>query len=140
MEFLSVCRQLVNSTLESLTNSLSELEIAMTTIDATLLVDLDGANSVSDHLNHQFPAPFFSFFDPGSTIQHREVKFDMRNMDDTWRMACHVRKDFEQDTRLVLSCFALFDEDEEIGGLEGSTRHLEHVITELLPQIGVTLR
>ena len=139
IEFLQPSRRVIESAQQAVTKFSRDVEITFTSINVFLRVDLDQEYSARDHLNNVCQQPPFDFSGFGNTLQHHEIQFDVRDEDDSWSVSCHARGDLKQESRLNVSFFAIYDEDGRIDGLEDKTNHLERLVTDLLPQIGVNM-
>ena len=139
IEFLQLSRRVIESAQQAVTSFSRDAEIAFTSIGVFLRVDLDQECSARDHLNNVCQSRPLDFSGFGNTLQHHEIQFDVRDVDDSWSVSCHARGDLKQESRLNVSFFAIYDEDGRIDGLENQINHLERLVTGLLPQIGVNM-
>ena len=137
--FLNPSRRVFESAQQAVTNFSRDAEITLTSISVFLRVDFDQEYSARDHLNNACQSRLLDFSGFGNTLQYHEIKFDVRDEDDSWSVSCHARGDLKQESRLNVSFFALYNEDGRIDGLEDKTNHLERLVTDLLPQIGVNM-
>ena len=137
--FLNPSRRVFESAQQAVTNFSRDAEITLTSISVFLRVDLDQEYSARDHLNNACQSRLLDFSGFGNTLQYHEIKFDIRDEDDSWSVSCHARGDLKQESRLNVSFLALYNEDGRIDGLEDKTNHLERLVTDLLPQIGVNM-
>ena len=137
--FLNPSRRVFESAQQAVTNFSRDAEITLTSISVFLRVDLDQEYSARDHLNNACQSRLLDFSGFGNTLQYHEIKFDVRDEDVSWSVSCHARGDLKQESRLNVSFFALYKEDGRIDGLEDKTNHLERLVTDLLPQIGVNM-
>ena len=137
--FLHPSRRVVESAQQAVTSFSRDAEITLTSISVFLRVDLDQEYSARDHLNNVCQSRLLDFSGFGNPIQSHEIKFDVTGEDDSWSVSCHARRDLEQESRLNVSFFALYDEDGRIDGLEDQTNHLERLVADLLPQFGVNM-
>ena len=137
--FLNPSRRVFESAQQAVTNFSRDAEITLTSISVFLRVDLDQEYSARDHLNNACQSRLLDFSGFGNTLQYHEIKFDVRDEDVSWSVSCNAREDLKQESRLNVSFFALYKEDGRIDGLEDKTNHLERLVTDLLPQIGVNM-
>lgn len=140
MTFLHPSRGVIDSAYAAVTDVIQHAEVSFSSISAFLHVDTEQGTSVRDHLNNVCQSRLFDFSGLGDTLQYHEIKFEIRDENDSWRISCHASGDLEQESRLRLSVFAVYDEDGTTAGLENHTSHLERMVTSLLPQIGVNLQ
>ena len=140
MALLHPSRLVIESAYAAVNHATQNAEVNFSSIGAFLRVDLEQETSVRDHLNNVCQSRLFDFSGFGDTLQYHEIKFEMRDENDSWRISCHAHGELEQESRLGLSVFALYDEDGTLDGLENHTNHLERAVTDLLPQLGVSLQ
>ena len=140
MSFLQPCQPVVDLAHQAVTNSVQDAEVDLISIDVFLRVNLEEEHSAQDHLNDVLQSRFFDFSNLGETLQDHEIKFSMRDKDDSWRVSCHARADLERESLLNVSIFGIYDADDTISELGDETNHLESVVTCLLPQIGVNMK
>ena len=140
MAALHPSRRVTDSAYQAVTDSVGDAEVSLTSIRVFMRVDLEQEYSAQDHLNGVCESRLFDFSGLGEALQYHEIKFYMRDEDDSWRISCHAHGDLEHESRLNVSIFAIYDEDGAIDGLEEQTNHLERVVADLFPQIGVNMQ
>ena len=140
LESLEPCRQVLERALDTMTNVFPDGKADMAVIDLSLHVDLENERSASLHLNEVSHAPPFDFSKLGKTLQYQEIKFAVEDEADSWRVNCNVRGVPTVESRLNVSLFAMYDVDDTTDGLETHVAHLNRLIADLLPQIGVDLQ
>lgn len=136
-EDLTICRDCIFLSEESLQKSLPDVPVRNVTIKPMLFLELqDGEQNASKHLSQLQGASLrldLSTF--GGAVQHPGVNLEVENSEEGWGAVFHAFRDQSKASALILSCYTIYRADGTLCGLENRTNHLERLLKAFLDSI-----
>lgn len=136
---LDICKDCISLSEQAVRAALSDLQVRCVVVRPTLFLELDReAESASSHLAQV--ADFSTKFNLGgfgNAARHPGVNLEVENTEEGWNAIFNAFRVRTERSSLIISCYALYNEDGAIQGLENRTGHLERLIEMFLTGVGL---